>query len=106
LVSRTLWKWLRARGVGFEEKAIRETPPSGAELRTMLGYYEGEVKRLFNTSSKDYREGNYKERLGTMSEAEVFEELGSNGNLVKRPFLLGDGFGLVGFKESEWADKV
>ena len=26
-------KWLRARAVAFEEKAIRETPPTLAELR-------------------------------------------------------------------------
>jgi arsenate reductase len=99
-------KWLRGRGVEFEEKAIRGTPPNEAELKKMLGYYDGEVRRLFNTSGKDYREGKYKERLATMSEGEVFAELGANGNLVKRPFLLGDGFGLVGFKEAEWADRL
>ncbi|MEM7146346.1 MAG: Spx/MgsR family RNA polymerase-binding regulatory protein [Verrucomicrobiota bacterium] len=99
-------KWLRERGMEFEEVAIRETPPSRTELKRMLGYYDGDVKRLFNTSSKDYREGGYKDRLGEMTEGEVFGELGVNGNLVKRPFLLGEGFGLVGFKEAEWADRL
>jgi arsenate reductase (glutaredoxin) len=29
-------KWLRAQNVDFVEKPIRETPPTTAELRTML----------------------------------------------------------------------
>jgi len=29
--------------------------------------------------------------------------LARNGNLVKRPFLIGSGVGLVGFDEAEWA---
>jgi arsenate reductase-like glutaredoxin family protein len=29
--------------------------------------------------------------------------LSKNGNLVKRPFVIGDGVLLVGFKEGEWA---
>ena len=30
-------KWLKGRGVAFEEIAIRETPPSVGELKGMLG---------------------------------------------------------------------
>jgi arsenate reductase len=29
--------------------------------------------------------------------------LAGNGNLVKRPFLLGDGVALTGFDEAAWA---
>ena len=32
--------------------------------------------------------------------------LASDGMLVKRPLLIGDGFVLVGFKETEWKDKI
>ncbi|MEM8954303.1 MAG: Spx/MgsR family RNA polymerase-binding regulatory protein [Verrucomicrobiota bacterium] len=99
-------RWLCGRGVEFEECAIRERPPTRAELKRMLGYYDGDFKRLFNTTGKDYREGGYKDRLEEMTEAEVFAELAANGNLVKRPFLLGEGVGIVGFKETEWAEKL
>jgi arsenate reductase (glutaredoxin) len=37
-----------------------------------------------------------------MSEGEVLGLLSSNGNLVKRPFLIGDNVRLVGFKLPEW----
>lgn len=69
----------------------------------MLKIYNGELKRLFNTSGMQYRELNLKESLPTMSEAEAIELLAGNGMLVKRPFLLdGDKTGLLGFKQAEW----
>ena len=38
-----------------------------------------------------------------MSEEEQITLLATDGMLVKRPLLIGDGFVLVGFKEAEWA---
>jgi arsenate reductase len=38
-----------------------------------------------------------------MAGDDALELLASRGNLVKRPFLLADDFGLVGFKEVDWA---
>ena len=99
-------KWLEARGLDFEELPIRETPPSKSELKTMLGHYDGELRRLFNTSGGDYRELDLKDRLPEMAQEEAFELLSNRGNLVKRPFLLGKNFGLVGFKEAEWAAQM
>ena len=95
-------RWLDDAGIDYDVRAIRETPPSTAELKTMLERYDGAIKRLLNTSSKDYREARLKDRLGTMSDSQVFELLQENGNLVKRPFLVSDDFGLVGFREDEW----
>ena len=37
-----------------------------------------------------------------MSEDEMLKLLATDGMLVKRPLLVGDGFVLVGFKEAEW----
>jgi len=96
-------KWLKAHDLAFDEKAIRETPPSLPELRTMLKARGGELKRLFNTSGRDYREMKLGEKLPKMSEAESLSLLSNNGNLVKRPFLLGPSAGLTGFNEAEWA---
>ncbi len=95
-------KFLRERGFEHEVIAIRQQPPTVEELRRMLGYVGGDIRRLFNTSGQDYRAMNIKERLPGMSEEETLGLLSSNGNLVKRPFVLGDGCGTVGFKEGEW----
>lgn len=99
-------KWLEGRGIAFEEHAIRATPPEPRELRAMLGHYGGAVRRLFNVSGRDYREQKLGEKLPTMTEADALALLAGNGNLVKRPFLLGEGVGLVGFDEAEWAEKL
>ena len=37
-----------------------------------------------------------------MSESEAFDLLSQNGNLVKRPFLIGEDKVLVGFKQPDW----
>lgn len=95
-------KWLQARGISFTEIPIRDQPPSKSDLKGMLAVYQGDLKRLFNTSGGDYRELKLGEKLPAMSEAEAIDLLASNGNLVKRPFLLTDKGGLVGFKEAEW----
>ncbi len=81
-------KDLDSRRVSYEEIAIRETPPSKEELRMMLAAYDGNIKKLFNTSGGDYREQKIGERLSTMSMEEAIALLSSNGNLVKRPFLI------------------
>jgi arsenate reductase len=96
-------KWLRAHGIAFDERAIRETPPSGAELRAMLAAHGGERRRLFNTAGHDYRDQQLGERLPAMSDAAALALLTANGNLVKRPFLVGDDVALVGFNEKNWA---
>ena len=95
-------KWLRAHDLAFAERAIRETPPTPAELRTMLAAYGGELRRLFNTSGGDYREQKLGEKLPGMTEAAALALLAGNGNLVKRPFLLGGKVALVGFDEAAW----
>ncbi len=95
-------KWLTSRGIAHEVKAIRETPPTVAELKAMLEATGGEIRKIFNTSGMDYRAMGLKDRLPAMGEEEAFALLQGNGNLVKRPFVIGDGKALVGFKETEW----
>jgi arsenate reductase len=95
-------KWLRARKIEFTEKPIRQTPPTPTELSTMLRHQNGELRRLFNTSGQDYRAAGLKDKLPDMSPSEAIALLAANGNLVKRPFVLGGDFGLVGFDEALW----
>jgi len=96
-------KWLRDKGLAFDERPIRETPPTAAELRTMLAAHGGNVKRLFNTSGRDYRELQLGPKLEAMNSSDALALLAGNGNLVKRPFLLGPDAALVGFDAAAWS---
>lgn len=99
-------KWLRAHDIPFEERAIRETPPSATELRAMLEARKGDIRKLFNTSGRDYREQNLGEKLPGMAPEAALALLARNGNLVKRPFAIGSGVALNGFNEEEWRDAL
>ncbi len=96
-------KWLTSQDIPFDEHPIRETPPSKQELETMLDSYEGDLRKLFNTSGMDYRALGLKDKLPSMAKKEALQLLIQNGNLVKRPFLLSESFNTVGFKEANWA---
>jgi arsenate reductase len=94
-------KFLDARKAAYEAIPIVETPPTKAELKTMLKF-AGDLRRLFNTSGLVYREMGLGEKLKTMSEDEALALLSKHGKLVKRPFVLLPDRGLLGFKEDEW----
>jgi arsenate reductase len=100
---RAATKWLRSRGIAFEEVAIRQTPPTRGELRAALQAGGGQLRPLFNTSGRDYREQKLGERLPTLSAEESIALLAANGNLIKRPFLSGKGIALAGFDADRWA---
>lgn len=94
--------WLRERKIPFEERPVRESPPRENELRLVLAAYEGDLRRLFNTSGQEYRRLKLKDRLPGMKAEEAMELLSRNGALVKRPLLLTESSGRAGFKEEEW----
>ncbi len=96
-------RFLESENKTVTMKDIVQMPPSKEELRAMLGYVGGNIKKLLNTSGQLYREMGLSEKLVTMSEDEILTLLSSHGMLIKRPFLLGKDFGLVGFKEEAWA---
>jgi arsenate reductase len=72
------------------------------ELRTMLAFQGGAVRRLFNTSGADYRALGLASTLPAMPLDAALDLLAANGNLVKRPFLLTADGGTVGFDEAVW----
>lgn len=96
-------KWLRAHQIAFDERAIRETPPTVAELRAVLAAHDGNIRKLFNSSGIEYRALKMAEKLPAMSEVEKLALLAGNGSLVKRPFLVGGDVALVGFDETAWS---
>ncbi|HEY5754093.1 MAG TPA: Spx/MgsR family RNA polymerase-binding regulatory protein [Chthoniobacterales bacterium] len=99
-------KFLRENQVAFEEVPIRETPPSFAELEAMLKASDGNVRKLFNTSGRDYKALNLSAKLPAMSQKEALDLLTSNGNLVRRPFVIGQNACLTGFDETTWRERL
>jgi arsenate reductase len=95
-------KFLDSNNIPYEKIPIAEKAPTKGEINKMIKYYAGNVRRLFNTSGGVYRELGLSSRIKTMDTEEAINLLASNGMLVKRPFVLADKFGLVGFKEEEW----
>lgn len=95
-------KWLDANGIAYESIDIVATPPSRAVLARAYDLAGVPVRKMFNTSGQSYRQGGFKDKLATMSDAEALDALAADGKLIKRPLVLGDGFALVGFREQEW----
>ena len=93
-------KFLQQNGIECQPIDIVSKPPSKKELKSMLSYYP--VKKLFNTSGQLYRQMSIKDKLPDLTQDDALDLLAKNGKLIKRPFVLGDGFGLIGFKDVEW----
>lgn len=74
-------------------------------MRTWMAQTGLELKRFFNTNGKMYKEANLKDRWDDLSEEELLEILESDWLFHKRPVLVGDDFGLTGFKIKEWEEK-
>lgn len=99
-------KYLDTKGISYEKIDITEKAPTLKELRTMLEILKTNgkgLKNLFNTSGVQYRELKISDQLKAgLSEAAALKMMSENGRLVKRPFVLMDQKGAVGFDESEW----
>ena len=98
--------WLVAHNAEFTARHIKDENPTAEELALWQEKSGLELKKFFNTSGLVYKELGLKDKLPTMSEEEQLALLASDGMLVKRPMLVGDGFVLVGFKEADWAEKL
>lgn len=95
-------RWLDANGFIYENRHIKENPPTAAELKVLRERSGLELRRFFNTSGLLYKSMQLKDKLPGMSEAEQLELLASDGMLVKRPILVAGDCVLVGFREAEW----
>ena len=99
-------KWLDDHGIAYEDRQIKEQNPSAEELTAWHEKSGFPLKKFFNTSGMLYKEMQLKDKLPQMSEEEQYALLATDGMLVKRPVLVGDGFVLTGFKESTWAEAL
>ena len=99
-------KWLDEHNIKYTERHIVEVNPTYDELKEWYGMSGLSLKRFFNTSGNIYKEMSLKDKLPSMSEDEQLALLATDGMLVKRPLVVGDGFVLTGFKEAEWKEKL
>lgn len=97
--------WLDGRDIKYTFRDIKTDNPSEAELRKWHAISGLPLKRFFNTSGLQYKALELSTKLAAMSEDEQFRLLASDGLLVKRPVLAGDGFVLVGFRQDEWEER-
>lgn len=101
-------KFLDSKKISYESLPIVDTPPSITELKKMLSYLKnrgGTFKNLFNTSGVQYRELKISDQIKEgLTETESLQLLSKNGKLIKRPFLLTDKDGAVGFDQKLWAE--
>ena len=95
-------RWLKEKKITFFPIPIREKPPTKKEILQMILSHGGNLKKLFNTSSKDYRDPKIKNLIPTLSEDQIISLLQENGNLIRRPFVVGDKIALQGFKPDLW----
>lgn len=95
--------WLKAHGLDFPMRNIKEARPTLEELTAWHGRSGLPLKRFFNTSGLLYKSLALKDKLPAMSEEEQLRLLATDGMLVKRPILVTDSAVLVGFREAEWA---
>lgn len=99
-------KWLDEKKIKHEVVDIKADHPDEDALRKYYAISGLPLKRFFNTSGMQYRELELSKKLPDMGEEEQFRLLASDGMLVKRPLLVGEGFVLTGFKQSEWEEKL
>ena len=98
--------WLESRTTPYTLRGIKLGNPA-AEGRRQCWQASGlPLKRFFNTSGLQYKALGLKEKLPAMSEEEQLNLLATDGMLVKRPILVGDGFVLVGFRQAEWEEAL
>ena len=99
-------KWLEENNITFEERPIKEQNPTYEELKAWYQMSGLPLKKFFNTSGLLYKDMQLKDKLPTMSEDEQLQLLATDGMLVKRPLVVGDGFVLTGFREKEWEERM
>ena len=95
-------RYLDGRGFTYSLRDIQSEHPLRDELAAWHAASGLPLRRFFNTSGLQYRALGLKEKLPSMSEADMLDLLATDGMLVKRPLLIAGDKVLVGFNESEW----
>ena len=99
-------RWLDERELSYTFVDITSAPPPKSLLAAIVASEGYELKQLYNTSGKAYREGGYGELRKTLSKGDQLKALAGNGRLIKRPILSDGTRHTLGFKaevyEATW----
>jgi transcriptional regulator, Spx/MgsR family len=98
--------FLDGQNAAYTLRDIKTDRPTEQELRRWHAQSGLPLKRFFNTSGLQYKALELSKKLPSMTEDEQFALLATDGMLVKRPILVGDGFVLTGFRQAEWEEKL
>ena len=99
-------KWLDENNIEYEFRDIKLENPSLEELTAWYKLSGLPLRKFFNTSGLLYKSMELKTKLPNMTDEEMLALLATDGMLVKRPLAIGDDFVLIGFKETEWVEKL
>lgn len=99
-------KWLDGHHIAYTDRHIKDEHPTYEELWEWAQKSGLPLKRFFNTSGMLYKSMQLKDKLPTMTEEEQLRLLATNGMLVKRPIVVSNDTVLVGFRETEWGEKL
>ncbi len=99
-------KWLDENGISYDLRDIKANNPTAEELTEWHAKSGLPLKKFFNTSGLLYKSMELKTKLPDMTDEEQLALLATDGMLVKRPLVIGEDFVLVGFRESDWAEKL
>ncbi len=99
-------KYLQAHNIEYTKRDIKTDNPTADELRAWQKHSGLPLKKFFNTSGLQYKALGLKDKLPQLNEEEQLQLLAADGMLVKRPLLLTEDNVLVGFKETEWTEKL
>ncbi|MBS4220823.1 arsenate reductase family protein [Bacillus sp. FJAT-49711] len=95
-------KWLEDHQIKYNEIHIVENTPTSEEIEKIYKNSHLELKKFFNTSGNKYRELGLKDKIGTLTEKELFDILSSDGMLIKRPLVTDGNVVTLGFKEEDY----
>lgn len=99
-------KWLEANNISYEAIDLKEVKPNRQQLEDWFKKSGLPLKKFFNTSGQVYKAMELKDKLSFMSQEEQLDLLASDGMLVKRPIVISGDTVLVGFKETDWEEKL
>lgn len=95
-------KFLTNARYALERVDIFTSPPSRAEIEKMIDLEGGNFRKVFNSAGHVYKDMGLAEKLKTATREQAVDLLASNGRLIKRPFILFEDKGVVGFDPEHW----
>lgn len=93
---------LKEMEINIKIRPIKEENPTKEELTMWSKEGNIPLRKLFNTSGLLYKELGLSKKMDSLSDDEKLDLLSSNGMLVKRPILVGNGKVLVGYNKDKY----